>query len=252
MKNKIIVITGGATGIGLAIIKKLINDNTVISIDRNPAKIAALKAALPKVESLKADVTSNEELSNVIASIEKSHGKIDMLINNAGKGEVFDFVKTPEKELMKRIETEMSINYFAPILLTKKALPLLQKSTEPIVVIVSSGLAYMPSNTGATYSATKSAIHFVTMCLRHQLAPLKIRVVEVLPPVVETDMSKDITGLKKMPVDKFAQLFLDKLSKGENIMNIGQTAALEKFSRFFPKAAFKMLNPRRKKSIAQN
>jgi uncharacterized oxidoreductase len=242
MKNKIIVITGGATGIGFAIVKELVNNNTVISIDRNPSKINALKASLPKVESLKADVTSNEELTNVIASIEKTHGRIDVLINNAGKGEVFNFVKTPEKELIEKIETEMSINYIAPILLTKKALPLLQKSTEPIVVMISSGLAYMPVSSAGTYSASKAAIHFATMIIRHQLFPLKIRVVEVLPPVVETDMSKGLTISKKMPADKFAQIFLAKLSKGENVMNIGQVAALEKLSRYFPKAAFKILN----------
>ncbi len=242
MKNKIIVITGGASGIGLAIIKQLIKENTIISIDRNPSKIAALKEALPKVESIKAEVTSPDELANVIATIEKSHGKIDVLINNAGKGEVFDFIKTPEQELMDRIERELSINYKTPILLTKKALPLLQKSTEPIVVFISSGLAYMPISSAGTYSASKAAMHFATMIIRHQLTPLKIRVVEVLPPVVETELSKGITVTKKMPVDTFAKLFVNKLSKGENVMNIGQTAALEKFSRVFPSAAFKLLN----------
>jgi uncharacterized oxidoreductase len=241
MKNKIIVITGGATGIGLAIIKELITNNTIISIDRNPSKITALKAALPKVESMQADVTLNEELNNVIASIEKLHGRIDVLINNAGKGGRFDFVNASEKELMDNIETEISINYTAPILLTKKALPLLKKSTEPIVVIVSSGLAYVPMAFLGTYCASKAAVHFVTMSIRHQLAALKIRVVEVLPPVVDTELSKDAT-IAKMPADKFAKIFLEKLSKGENVMNIGQSAGLEKFSRFLPKTAFKMLN----------
>jgi len=241
MKNKIIVITGGASGIGLAIIKELINDNTVISIDRNPVKIAALKAALPKVESIKADVTSNEELNSAIAGIEKSHGRIDVLINNAGRGGRFDFVNASEKELMENVETEMSINYTAPIRLTKKALPLLEKSAEPIVVIISSGLAYVPMSFIGTYCASKAAVHFVTMSIRHQLATSKIRVVEVLPPVVDTDLSKDVPTAK-MPTDKFARIFLEKLEKGENVMNIGQSGSLEKFSRFFPKMAFKMLN----------
>jgi len=241
MKNKIVVITGGATGIGLAIAKELINDNTVISIDRNASKIAALKTALPKVESIKADVTSNEDLNNAIASIEKLHGKIDVLINNAGKGASFNFVNAPEKELMENVETDMSINYTAPIRLTKKALPLLKKSTEPIVVIVSSGLAYMPIADLGAYCASKSAIHFVAMSMRHQLAASKIRVVEVLPPVVDTDLSKN-APVAKMPADKFAKIFLEKLAKGEDVMNIGQTAGLEKFSRFLPKTAFKMLN----------
>jgi uncharacterized oxidoreductase len=241
MKNKVIVITGGATGIGLAIIKELAVNNTVISIDRNPTKIAALKASFPNVISIQADVTSNDDLNKAIASIDKSHSKIDVLINNAGKGGRFDFVNSPEKDLMDNIGMEMAINYTAPILLTKKALSLLKKSQEPIVVIVSSGLAYVPMSFLGTYCATKAAIHFVTMSLRLQLAPLNIRVVEVLPPVVDTDLAKEAT-IAKMPPDKFAKIFLEKLSKGENVMNIGQTAGLEKFSRFLPKTAFKMLN----------
>ena len=104
MKNKIIVITGAASGIGLAIIKELINNNTVISLDRNTSKIEALKAALPKVESIKADVTSNDDLERAIASIEKSYGRIDVLINNAGVGGRFDFVNASEKELIENVE----------------------------------------------------------------------------------------------------------------------------------------------------
>lgn len=100
----------------------------------------------------------------------------------------------------------------------------------------------MPISFIGTYCASKSAIHFVTMSIRKQLAPLKIRVVEVLPPVVETEMSKDVKVGPKMPADKFAKIVIEKLEKGENILNIGQTAGLEKFSRYLPKTAFKMLN----------
>lgn len=242
MKNKIVVITGGATGIGLAIAKELTANNTVISLDRTPAKIAALKIALPKVDSIQADVTSNDDLNNAITKIEKAYGKIDILINNAGLGSRFDFVNSSEKELMDGIEKETAVNYHAPILLTKKALPLLKKSSEPIVVVVSSGLAYLPIHFIGTYCATKAAVHFVTMSIRKQLGALKIRVVEVLPPVVDTDLSKDNTIAKKMPADVFAKQFISKLEKGENVMNIGQSSALDKFSRFLPKTAFKMMN----------
>ena len=241
MKNKIIVITGGATGIGFALAKALSIKNTVISLDRNIAKIEALKKSLPKVESITADVTIGEDLDKAIAIIDQAHGKIDLLINNAGKGGLFDFVNASEKELMENIETEMAINYFAPIRLTKKALPLLRKSKTPIVVVVSSGLAYMPIATLGTYCASKAAVHFVTMSIRQQLKDSTIHVVEVLPPVVDTDLSKDAT-MPKMQTDTFAAIFMKKLSKHEEVMNIGQSSFLDKFSRYLPKTAFKMLN----------
>src|SRR5256885_11548544 len=101
MENKIIVITGGASGIGLGIIKELIGKNIVISLDRNDKKIAALKSALPKVESIKTDITSETDLANAISTIQNKHGKIDLLINNAGVGKNFDFLNLSEKELME-------------------------------------------------------------------------------------------------------------------------------------------------------
>lgn len=76
MKNKIIVITGGATGMGFAIAKALIETNTIISIDRNAAKIEDLKVSLPKINSIGADITSNEDVDNAIKAIEQSWGKL--------------------------------------------------------------------------------------------------------------------------------------------------------------------------------
>jgi uncharacterized oxidoreductase len=244
MKNNIIVITGGASGIGLALVKELIKENTVISLDRNPSKISALKTTFPKVESIQTDITSEEQLSLAMTAIEKKHGKIDILINNAGKGGPFDIIHSSEKQFRDGVEMEIAINYLAPLLLTKKALPLLEKSNQACVVIVSSGLAYMPIASLGGYCASKAAVHFAAMAIRHQLADIKIRVVEVLPPVVDTDMSKNAT-IRKMSADTFARIFLEKYNKGEQVMNIGQSAGLEKFSRFLPKTAFKALNKAR-------
>lgn len=241
LENKIIVITGGATGIGLAITRELLPHNTVISIDRNPAKITALKAALPQVVSLKADVTRPSELDAALLHIERDFGSIDLLINNAGTGSQFDFTTMPEGELAELLEREMAVNYKAPILLTRKAMPLLSKAAEPVVVFVSSGLAYMPIAGFAGYCASKSAMHVFTMSLRHQLRASKIRIVEVLPPTVDTDFNKGINAPKMSPT-AFARAFITQLAKGKTVINIGQSAALALFSRFLPGVAFRMLN----------
>lgn len=240
MKNNIILITGGATGIGFALAKALSANNTVISIDRNAAKIAKLKSALPKVESLQGDVTISADLDNALAAIEKKHGKIDLLINNAGIGRMFNFPGASEQELFESVTAEMNINYVAPIMLSKKAMPLLKKSSSPTIVNISSGLAYVPVAMLGSYCASKAAIHFVTMSMRHQLAPHKIRVVEVLPPVVDTDMGK--APVKKMAPDDFAKDMISRLEKGQDKMNIGQTAGLQTFTRMMPDYAFKALN----------
>ena len=241
MKNKIVVITGGATGIGLGMAKEFVKNNTVVSIDRTPAKIEALKQTLPEVYSIKADVTFSQDLDKAIEEIKNKYGKIDVLINNAGAGKAFDFVNMSEEELMSSVDIPIAVNYRAPILLTKKALPLLRKSEAPMVIVISSGLAYMPMATLGSYCATKTAVHFITMCIRHQLKPLNIKVVEVLPPTVDTELVKTM-NVKKMSTEEFTSIFLKKLSKGEEVINVGQSASLNKFSRLFPGFAFKMLN----------
>ena len=241
MKNKIIVITGGASGIGFAIAKELIEQNTIVSIDRNLSKIEVLKNKLPKVISLRADITINDEVDNVLKEIERNYGKIDILINNAGKGGGFDFINMSESVLKTNIETELSINYIAPVMLIKKTLALLKKSAQPIVVVCSTGLVYMPMAALGSYCASKAAVHFITLSIRHLLKPLNIKVVEVLPPSVDTDLNI-AKGVSKMSPEAFAKVFIKKLSKGEEVINIGQSASLEKFSRLFPKMAFRMLN----------
>jgi uncharacterized oxidoreductase len=242
MKNKIVVITGGATGIGFAIARELVPGNTVISVDRNPSKIAALKKELPSIHSIRADLTSSEDQKNAIATIEKSFGRIDLLVNNAGKGNSsFDFVRMEEAELQGTIESELAINYEAPVMLTKRALPLLKKSEDPVVVINSTGLVYTPLAIMGSYCASKAALHFLTMTIRHQLAPLKIRVVELPTPSVDTELNT-AKGVQKLSPEQFAKAFLRKLSKGEEVIKVGQTVFLEKFSRIAPKMAFRMLN----------
>ena len=155
MKDQVVVISGGATGIGFAIATELSDDNIVVSIDRTPSKVEALKERLPGVVSLRADLTSAEQRHEAVATIERRFGRIDVLINNAGKAEPFDFVGTSEDELMRAVASEIAINYEAPILLTKRALPLLQKSAEPVVVIMSTGLVYAPLAEVGTYCASK-------------------------------------------------------------------------------------------------
>jgi len=243
MKDRVVVITGGASGMGLAIAKQLAAQNSVVSIDRNPSKIAALKQALPGVLSVKADLTNSEERNQAIAAIDKAFGRIDVLINNAGKGGDFDFVGTSEDELARNIAGEMAINYEVPVLLTKRALPLLQRSKEPVIVISSTGLVYMPMAVVGTYCASKSAVHVFAMALRHQLASRGIRVVEVLPPSVDTELNR-AEGVAKMSPDEFARIFLSKLSKGKSVINVGQSSALATISRLAPRLAFRMLNRR--------
>ncbi|MDO1445444.1 SDR family NAD(P)-dependent oxidoreductase [Rhodocytophaga aerolata] len=239
--NQVIVITGGASGIGYAIIQELLKANTIVSLDRNVQKINRLTANLSQVTSIQADITDPEQVSHSLEVISQKFGRIDMLIHNAGKGSFVDFAKCPETELQHVLRQEIETNYMAPVLLTKKALYLLQKSRQPTVVFLTSGLAYMPVAKFAGYCAAKAAMHFFAMSLRHQLKDTPIKVIEVLPPTLDTDFNKGL-DIPKMSPETFANRLIKMLAKGEETITIGQSVALEKFARFFPALAFKMLN----------
>lgn len=241
LQNKIIVITGGATGIGRALVAELLSANTVISLDRSPEKIAALGTAFPQVHSIRTDITNDPETKAALAAIARDFGRVDVLINNAGTGSQFDFAGTGEEPLQGMLRREINTNYLAPVLLTHQALPLLKKSPSPVVVFVSSGLAYMPIASFAGYCASKAAMHAFALSLRHQLRKTNIQVVEVLPPTVDTDFNKGIQAPKMAPA-AFAKAFLQQLERGKTSINIGQSKALSVFSRLMPGLAFRMLN----------
>ena len=241
LQSKIIVITGGATGIGRALIAELLPANTVISLDRSPQKIAELGKYFPLVHSIRADITNDPEVKAALAEIANKFGLIDVLINNAGTGAQFDFTRIEEEALKGVLQREIATNFLAPVLLTHQALPLLQKSPSPMVVFVSSGLAYMPIASFGGYCASKAAMHAFAMSLRHQLKKTRVKVVEVLPPTVDTDFNKGIEAPKMAPA-AFAKVCLKQLEGGKTIINIGQSKALSIFSRLMPGLAFKMLN----------
>lgn len=241
IQNQVIVITGGATGIGLALVKHFVTDNVDISIDRNFRKIEALQKQFPKVKSIKADVCNNGELNRAVEVINKNYGRIDILISNAGTGKRYNFETTAEDELIQIIEAEIRTNFIAHIILSKKCLPVLYKSNSPKIVFISTGLAYMPDAGSPTYCSSKAGLHFFAMSLRYQLKNTKIKVIEVLPAAVDTEFSKGM-DVPKISTEKFVKDFITQLEKGQTTIHIGMAAVLNKLSRFFPKLAFKIIN----------
>lgn len=243
-EEKVIVITGGASGIGLALVKHFIPRNAVISIDRNAAKIDKLQTQFPTVISLSADIRHKTEIENVIDQIADQFGRIDMLIHSAGIGKFYNFNTLPENEVFSLVETEIMTDLIAPILITKKCLPLLRQSSEPKVVYITSGLAYMPDATSPTYCSSKAGLHFFAMSLRHQLKGSPVKIIEVLPAAVDTEFSKGI-NVPKINPEQFVKTFVGKMGKGKTTIRIGMTKVLYVLSRFFPRLAFKIVNSKK-------
>ena len=244
--QQIVLITGGSSGIGLALAKKFMeNDNTVIITGRNLQKLEAVQRDFPQIHFFQSDVTDDADVRKLADDINQQFGGIDVLVNNAGIMNLID-AGNERNDLHKQMQ-EIEINYNSPIRVLHYFLPQLKKSNNAILVNVSSGLAYVPFAQAPTYSGTKSALHFWTLGIRPQLKPYNIKVVELLPPVVDTplahgaDIAED-DNLKPMPPEKLADIFWKDFKNGKEEITPGISKQLKLMSRLAPKFIFKQLN----------
>jgi uncharacterized oxidoreductase len=241
-----ILITGGSSGIGLAIAKKFLDHNYhVVVTGRNLSKLEKVKADLPSIHIEQSDVCNEDDVKALVLKMEQTFGGIDVLFNNAGIMNLVD--AGSEQDQLHRQFNEIEINFHAPIRMLHYFLPQLKKSKNATVINTSSGLAYIPFSQAPTYSGTKAAVHFWTMAIRPQLKPHNIRVVELLPPVVDTplahgaDIAED-DNLKPMPPEKMADIFWKDFKKGKEEITPGISKLLKLMSRLAPKIMFKQLN----------
>lgn len=250
--QQIVLITGGSSGIGLALAKKFLeNDNTVIVTGRDATKLEKIKSSHPQIHTFQSDVSVDEEVKVLASTIQERFGGIDMLINNAGIMNLVD-AGNERNDLSKQMQ-EIEINYNSPIRVLHYFLPQLKKSKNAVLVNVSSGLAYVPFAQAPVYSSTKSALHFWTLGIRPQLIQHNIKVVELLPPVVDTPLAHradiaDNDNLKPMPPAKLADIFWRDFVNGKEEITPGISKQLKFMSRIAPKFIFNQLN---KKPIPQ-
>ncbi len=243
--NQKVLITGGSSGIGLALAKKFLdNDNTVIITGRNLAKLEKVKAENPKIHFFQSDVTDDSEVRMLADDIQEKFGGLDVLINNAGIMILVD-AGNEGNDLQKQMQ-EIEINYNSPIRVLHYFLPLLKKSKNAVLVNVSSGLAYVPFAQAPVYSGTKSALHFWTLGIRPQLKPHGIKVIELLPPVVKTDIFDGAevseADLKPILPQQLADFFWKDYIKGKEEITPGMSKQLKLMSRLAPKFIFNQLN----------
>lgn len=180
-----ILITGGTSGIGLALAQGLVaQGNTVIIAGRRQALLDAAAAATPGLQTLALDVSDVDALPAVAANLITRFPSLNVLINNAGIMVAEDILAAPDGTAAATITT----NLLAPIHLTAGLLPHLRAQSAATVVNVTSGLSFVPLAATPTYSATKAALHSYTQSLRHQLRETSVEVLELAPPAVQTDL----------------------------------------------------------------
>jgi uncharacterized oxidoreductase len=247
ISNNTILITEGATGIGLALAVEFLNKgNEVIICGRRENALNEAKSKYPKLHIHQADISKSEERKNLINWSIQNFPKLNMLINNAGIQREFLFDDQKVAEKFDR-ENEIEINLTAPIHLTMLLLPHLKQQQNSSIINISSGLAYVPISIMPVYCATKSALQSFTKSLRYQLRNDNIKVFEVSPPVVDTELdngARDQRGQtnKGLKTKVVATETLKGLSKDNYNISIGQVKILRIVSRIIPTKIFKILN----------
>ncbi len=181
-----ILITGGATGIGLGLAEEFINqDNTVIICGRRENRLKEAQEKLPALHIRVCDVTKLADRENLVKWVLENFPKMNILINNAGIQNNHDLISTID---IDAVQKECVTNFIAPIHLSNLFTDHLKTQPESAIINITSGLAFTPLAFMPVYCATKSALHSFSLSLRYQLSQTSIKVFEIAPPIVDTEL----------------------------------------------------------------
>jgi len=229
-QNKIVVITGGSSGIGYATADLLLEKKAIVClVARSEGKLKEAAESLGKkypgsaVQYYACDVTDFEQVKATIHKIGEVNNRIDWLINNAGIGETGRFESQPV-EIMQHV---MNTNYWGPVYFTLQALPFLKKSSGAAIAFVSSVAGYVGLFGYTHYVPSKFAVTGLAECLRMEFNDYGIPVTLVYPPDTQTPMlekerantldeCKALSGNAKVVLPEVvAQKFVDGIEKGK-------------------------------------
>jgi uncharacterized oxidoreductase len=182
-----ILITGGGSGIGRALAEAFhALGNQVIITGRRKQALDAVTAANPGMQAITLDITNAGAIKTFAAEISKTHPALNIVIHNAGIMVAEAIGNAPD--YLETAETTIATNLLGPIRLTAALLPHLKTQADASVITVSSGLAFVPFVLTPTYSATKAGIHSYSMAIREQLKDTSVKVVEIAPPYLQTEL----------------------------------------------------------------
>ena len=231
MHSNTVFLTGGNSGIGRGLAEAFHRlDNRVIISGRREDALRAVCEANPGMRSFPLDVTAPESIRDVASRVAGEFPDLNYVINNAGVQRGHDLAggePLDEPALLEEVKT----NLLGVIRVASAFLPHIKGKPNATLVNVSPGLAFVPLARFPVYCATKAAVHSLTLSLRHQLRGTGVRVVELIPPYVATELGKrskavGFSGPPPMPLDEFIAGAIEGLEGGADEVAVGGAAGL--------------------------
>ncbi len=238
LSNNKVLITGGASGIGLGLTERFINENnTVIIVGRREAVLQEAAAKFPSVITKVSDLASEEDRIALYNWVAENHSDLNVLVNNAG---IQNWMGFDDPHFFAKATAEVTTNVLAPMHLTSL---FIQLPALKAIMNVTSGLAYVPFSKAPVYSATKAFFHSFTMSSRYLLKAKNIEVIDIIPPALNTDLGGKGLHDGQPAVSLFVDSIFQQLAEGKTELSFGFAEAMTKAGPEDIKNAFNRLNP---------
>jgi len=235
--NNKILITGGASGIGLGLTERFIQENnTVIICGRRESVLKAVADKFPSVITRVCDLSVESERIALFEWVSQNHSDLNVLVNNAG---VQQWMKMDDADFYQRAKEEITTNIEAPLHLSSLFIQLGSLDT---IMNVTSGLSFVPLTKTPVYSATKAFFHSFTLSAQHLLKSKNIEVIEVVPPALNTDLGGKGIHDAAPPVSDFIEAIFQQLKEGKTQLTFGFSEAIAKANAYEIKNAFNRMN----------
>ena len=238
LTNNKILITGGATGIGLGLTERFLREgNTVIICGRRADVLNEVAQKHPAVITKVCDLSAETDRIELYNWVAENHSDLNVLVNNAG---VQNWMNIADDNFYERAKDEMTTNALAPIHLSAMFAKLPSLNT---IINVTSGLAFVPFSKVPVYCATKAFVRSFTLSLRHMLKDTNIEVIEMIPPAIITNLGGQGIHNDHPSVSDFVESVFQQMKEGKTELTFGTSESRAKANNDAIGEYYKRLNP---------